>query len=328
LGLSLYFFVFRPGATPWLVGVVLLTFLSGLVGIAVSRAQYLTQVRAAARLPFRGAWLVTIFLLVGAVVAAGWALGWVIGLPPVMRLAGAILEAAGRAAVAVVGAIAGAVIALGAMLVGLLAIQAPEGSLALTPAPTAAPATPVAPDLAAESISTLAALGQQLELILSLLVLILLAYLAVRSMGGMGLSNRQETSLGFEALLDEGEDAARPERGQLRRVWNDMRRRARLRLPGGEGTESRIRQLYRRLLRLAASSGRPRLTWETPRQAAEAWRHVFPSGEGELERMTSAYEAVRYGAVAEDASVVSDVEQALRGLQRLAEHAERQGQSR
>jgi hypothetical protein len=245
-----------------------------------------------------------------------------------MRLAGAILEAAGRAAVAVVGAIAGAVIALGAMLVGLLAIQAPEGSLALTPAPTAAPATPVAPDLAAESISTLAALGQQLELILSLLVLILLAYLAVRSMGGMGLSNRQETSLGFEALLDEGEDAARPERGRLRRVWNDMRRRARLRLPGGEGTESRIRQLYRRLLRLAASSGRPRLTWETPRQAAEAWRHVFPSGEGELERMTSAYEAVRYGAVAEDASVVSDVEQALKGLQRLAQHAERQGQSR
>jgi len=140
----------------------------------------------------------------------------------------------------------------------------------IEPATQAPVATPV-PAAPSPLIPYFSAVGQQLELIFSLLILGLLAYFAVRGMGAMGLPAGLGMGGGFEPDAPDEESTEAPQSSRIRKAWDGLRRRAGAVL-GGAGSASSMRGLYLRLLALARAQGRARRPAEdTPRAAGSAF---------------------------------------------------------
>jgi hypothetical protein len=215
--------------------------------------------------------------------------------PSILDAVAVVLEWVARLLVAIVAAVASVVIALGALLVGLFQVKPPPGAAVIAPAMPAPAATP-APAAPSPLIPYFSAVGQQLELIFSLLILGLLAYFAVRGMGAMGLPARAGMGGGFEPDAPDKESSEPPQSSRIRNAWDGLRRRAGAVL-GGAGSTSSMRGLYLRLLALARAQGRARRPAETPRELLVPLSDVFPGGEVELRLLTQGFETARYGAV-------------------------------
>ena len=323
IGLAAYLLAFDPQLTPTLLATLVLTIACGLLGAALARASYLGQVRAAARLPFRGRWLLTLagvcglVLVVGLVVAAGLAH------PSILRASGMVLAGIARVLVAALGVIARGLIALGAFLVGLLQFEAPSGA-ALVPAATAAPAPTPVPAAPSQAIPYLVAVGQQLELILSLLLLGLLAYFAVRGMGSMGLPAALGKGGGFEPEGSEAAEETQPQPGFPRQAWGGLRRRAAQLLGAERASTATLRGLYLRLLGLARERGRERRPSETPHELLGPLATLFPGGETDLRILTAGFEEARYGGIADTPERLQAGRQALLALTRQGERGSQQ----
>ncbi len=68
-----------------------------------------------------------------------------------------------------------------------------------------------------------------------------------------------------------------------------------------------IRRIYARMENLAGSRGYPRAAAETPYEYRHTLRRAFPEFPGEVEHITEAYVAVRYGEVPEDPAALQAV---------------------
>jgi hypothetical protein len=85
-------------------------------------------------------------------------------------------------------------------------------------------------------------------------------------------------------------------------------------MQGGPTTRS-IRELYRALLRWAASRGYARKKYETPYEFQQRLHEHFPQTEPELGVVTEVYTATRYGEVVPDEDEVDRVRQMWMNLQ-------------
>jgi hypothetical protein len=79
---------------------------------------------------------------------------------------------------------------------------------------------------------------------------------------------------------------------------------------------ARIRQIYRRLLRMSARLGLERDDADTPLEFLVQLPQVFPDSQLELERITRAYLRVRYGEYPETRQEVDQVETAWQQVRR------------
>ncbi len=79
---------------------------------------------------------------------------------------------------------------------------------------------------------------------------------------------------------------------------------------------ARIRQIYRRLLRLSARLGVERQQAETPLEFLSDLPVIFPDSQDQLEKITRAYLRVRYGEYPESRQEVDRVEQAWRDIRK------------
>jgi hypothetical protein len=76
-----------------------------------------------------------------------------------------------------------------------------------------------------------------------------------------------------------------------------------------------IRRLYARMERLAGKRGYPRVSSETPYEYRHDLRRAFPDCDADIQRITEAYIAVRYGDVPEDPRVLEGVRAAWEHIQ-------------
>ena len=316
LGLGAFLLAFQPPLSPVLLVTITLTVASGLLGAALARASHLGQVRAAARLPFRGRWLLNLAAVCGLVLAIGLLLSAGLAHPSVLGAVGWTLAWLAGIFVAVLTIAARLVIALGALLVGWFQVQVPPGAEVL-PAVTAAPAATPVPAAPSAAISYMAAVGQQLELIFSLLILGLLAYFAIRGMGAMGLPSGLGQGGGFESDSPEDGAEAAPATGRVRQAWDGMRRRAEHLLRVGQASGNTLHGLYLQMLALARQRGRPRQPAETPQELLIPLASLFPGGEADLKILTSGFEEARYGGVADTTERLATARGALDSLRQL-----------
>lgn len=314
LGLAVFLLAFQPPLSLALLATITLTVTSGLLGSAISRASYLGQVRAAARLPFRGRWLLMLVAACGLAVAVGLILSVGLTHRTVLQAVGEALAWVAGILVTVLALAARFVIALGALLVGLFQIEAPAGGEVLAPAATAPPASTPVPGAPSPAIPYLAAVGQQLELIFSLLILGLLAYFAIRGMGAMGLPANLGKGEGFEPEQPEEAPDPTPQAGRVRQAWDGLRRRAGHVLSGGRVSGSTLRGLYLQLLAIARQRGRPRRPAETPQELLAPLAELFPGGEAALQLLTDGFEQARYGGIADTPERLVAARQALESL--------------
>ncbi len=318
LGLAIFLLAFQPPLSPVLLANLTLMVASGLLGAALARASYLGQVRAAARLPFRGRWLFTLAGVCVLVLAVGLLLSAGLANPGVLGVAGGILAWLAGIFVAVLTLAARLVIALGSLLVGWFQFQAPPGTGVLSVA-TAAPAATPAPGADSSAVPYLAAVGQQLELIFSLLILGLLAYFAVRGMGAMGLPVSLGKGGGFELEAPEEEAESAAQTGRIRQAWDGLRRRAAQVLGADRASGHTLRGIYLQLLELARQLGRSRRPAETPHELLAPLAELFPGGEADLQLLTSGFEHARYGGVRDTPERLEAAREALASLRRLGE---------
>jgi hypothetical protein len=322
IGQAAFLLAFRPVLSAGMVAVITLTIASGLVATALARASYLGQVRAAARLPFRGRWLTTLAVVCMLVLGVGLLLSAGLTHPAILDAAAVVLGWAARVMVAILAAVASVLIALGALLVDLFQVKVPPGAEVVAPATQAPVATPV-PAAPSPVITYLSAVGQQLELIFSLLVLGLLAYFAVRGMGAMGLPAGLGKGGAFEPDSPDEESPEPPQSSRMRQAWDGLRRRAGAAL-GSAGSANSLRGLYLRLLALARAQGRARRPAETPRELLIPLADVFPGGEVELRLLTQGFEGARYGAVPDTPERLAAGRAALAALrERVESHPNR-----
>jgi hypothetical protein len=134
-----------------------------------------------------------------------------------------------------------------------------------------------------------------------------------------GRSAEHESVFQPEAASGEAKDA-------VKRRWQDWYEALQAglaRLRGQEYALASIRQIYASLVRLAAASGLPRRSAETPYEYLATLRQAFPESEEDLQLITEAYVRVHYGQRAFHRAYVQKVREAW-----LAIHARQEQRSR
>ncbi|HYF62956.1 MAG TPA: DUF4129 domain-containing protein, partial [Herpetosiphonaceae bacterium] len=215
---------------------------------------------------------------------------------------------------AVIGIVAGAIYALGVLLMPSIGGDLP-------------PATPVPGTIVPSAAEQAAQLKGKLENLpaqqspwfeilaqgLAALLLALLIWLVVRQV------LRRRRRLGDRAETDE----------QRSSVWSwgqfgaDVRNLLQGLLPArpapdaaleGGGAPARIRRAYRRMLALGAASASPRQPQQTPAEYRAALGAAVPEGTESLATLTAAYEQARYGP-APDQNQAAAAERALEQIE-------------
>lgn len=293
---------------------ILLFFLSGLLAIALTRAEQIAREEGERNYPIQPRWLLVIFFttLLTVVAAAAIALGLsgesvIIWLDP-------LWEAARFAITIIVSTFTYLLFLLLSpleWLLGFISIRfnLPELNIDENPllnfGEQALNADGAARDLSQSGGLALFWLNR-LVLLLIVAGVVLLLYLALSRF----LSKRQlaPTSEEMASGPRSGEGARSGWAARLRRRFNIWQRRR---------AAASIRRIYKQMAEMAAASGYARGPSETPYEYLSALAEVWPDGKAETNLITGAYVRVRYGELPETQAELDEIGAAWRRLQAL-----------
>ena len=294
-------------------------FLASLMAMSLTRADRLSHLRGAAEAPFSRQWFLSLLALFGLTIGTG------LGLAALLGSAFAYRSLETMRALVLRG-----LELLYAMLLPLLRLLDPLIGRLMAglrsffrsvpglnqpqlgpPSPMGEQVEGIAPppifQLINDFLASLQPLWPYLRLALVALLLGLLLWSAVRL-----VRRREEWRWERSLAMDEGQalDIGLRAGGlgnRLRRLSDDLRGLGSAFLAGQLRTALIIRRIYAQLLTASAERGRARHHYETPREFERALVRLFPDVRLEIERVTEAYQAVRYGHLPETRDMVSRV---------------------
>jgi hypothetical protein len=294
-------------------------FLASLMGMSLTRADRLSRLRGAAEPPFGGQWFASLLVLFGLTIGTGLGLAALLGSALAYRSLESIRSGLVRG-LALLYALLLPLFRLldpliGRLMAGLRNFFSSVPGLAqpedLPPPGTGEPVEGIQPpplfQWINDLLSSLAPIWPYLRLALVIAVVSLLVWSAIR------LVRRRESWRWERTLaMDEGLSLDPRFRGsglgnRLRNLGQDLRGLGSALLAGQLRTAVIIRHIYAQLLDAAAISGRARHHWETPREFQRALVHLFPDARLPIERLTEAYQTVRYGHLPETEDLVAKV---------------------
>jgi hypothetical protein len=152
------------------------------------------------------------------------------------------------------------------------------------------------------------------------IVLILLILIFIRLRRRMGLS--RENARVSESLLQPGE-ASSLLRKSIQELFSDLT--GRLRPDQRHLAAAQIRRIYALLMDLCQELNTPRPEAQTPLEFLPVMVEMFPTFVDELDKVTRAYNAVRYGELPESQDEVNSIEEAWKRIQAEGQRLKRAG---
>jgi hypothetical protein len=150
------------------------------------------------------------------------------------------------------------------------------------------------------------------------LVLLVLILIRVRRRAGLLRENPRVS----ESLLRPGE-ASSLLRKSIKELFGDLT--ARLRPDQRQLAAAQIRRIYAMLMDLCQELNTPRPEAQTPLEFLPVMVEIFPTFIDELDRVTRAYNAVRYGELPESLDEVNSIEEAWKRIQAEGQRLKRTG---
>lgn len=298
-----------------------LFFLSSLLAMSLTRADYLSKLRGASDPPFSAQWLLSLLGLFLSVVLTGLGLGRLLG----SALAYRTLESVRAGFIDLLGFLyrlsLPLLVALEPLFQGLigrfrrffLQLEGGESQSLTEPGGAAGQLEGLQPPEFFQRLNELlASLRPYWPIVRTGLIVLVFGLILVSAV--RMIQRRSQQSSRRRRPTDEGHglpvELEFDLRRQLQRWRQELRSWGQAVMSGQLSTAILVRRLYRRLLELAAEYGRSRYRWETPLEFQEALARLFPEVTEEIDTITDAYVKVRYGELAESADLVNDVQHA------------------
>lgn len=303
-------------ATPF----VLLFFLTGLMAVALARAEEIALDRTNLSYPMQPRWVAAIFLTSLAIVLVAGLVGVALsgrGLPEIVRWLSPLWDALLFMGVVVVTTVAYFTLILLRplqWLASLLFRLLGDVGIEAAPEPEELPGefgnTNVDQlfQLLSDSNRELLLWINRLAIVFIVAGALLLLYLALSR-----YFRQREMALASQ----ESGAAAAPERGAKAGLGERLLQR--LGLWRRWRTVATLRRLYRQMCEAAAARGFPRPPSQTPYEYLETLKEVWPEGRQETRLITDAYVRVRYGELPESEEELDALRQAWQRLERMPE---------
>jgi hypothetical protein len=301
--------IYGAGGAARLLEILPIYFGSGLVGVALSRADGLLRIRGAGRSPFAWEWLAGIVGLVVGTVGLGLAAAQAMASPPAARLAAWVGQRVLDGAEFLLRLASPLILGIATLLERLIAwlIRVTRFNPALIQLRNVVPRVPTPTPEAPASVAWLEPYTGPLQIVGTATLIVLLALVAVRVSRALGRKT--------PAPWDDHSDAL-PTQAPRLPALRGILARARSGLEGAGRLGRRlfaaaaIRRIYAHLLALAEARGSRRAPAETPREFMRQLWALFPSRREEIEVITEEYLRVRYGEYPESIEAVARVRQA------------------